>query len=383
LGRPATNAVITVTGSPLKLLVDGPTGSLTITNTSTDVLATNILANLAGPLANGGVTITASTCATLAPQASCTLTFSPGSTVINLTQFPIQGDNTNAVTATIGVSVKYAYFTNYRDGSITECTVNSNNGELTDCTPTGIPVGVPYGIAVFNGYSYTSNNNGYVDICTIDPSNGSLSACNRDDSYSGAGLSAIAINNGYAYIASVLSSTVTKCTIIPATGKFMNCAPTGSNFSNPEGGIAINNGYAYVTNGVNNTVTYCVVAPISGELTNCVPTGGNNFNYAAGIAILNGFAYVANYTTNTVSHCSINPNGALLNCVDSSSTFTHANGVGVSNGYIYIANFGDSTPPPIPSSVSKCTQDQVTGDLMGCISTGSNFNGPAGDIGFF
>ncbi len=98
-----TDATITVTGSPLTLTTNGPPGTLTINNTSLIVAATNITSNFTGTALDGNVTETDNTCANVAPQASCTLTYTPGNTVVAQTSFPIQGSNTNAVTAAIQV----------------------------------------------------------------------------------------------------------------------------------------------------------------------------------------------------------------------------------------------------------------------------------------
>jgi hypothetical protein len=96
-----TNATITVTASPLTLTTNGPAGTLTINNTSLIVAATNITSDFTGTALDGNVTETGNTCASVAPQSSCTLTYTPGNTVVAQTNFPIQGSNTNAATAAI------------------------------------------------------------------------------------------------------------------------------------------------------------------------------------------------------------------------------------------------------------------------------------------
>lgn len=102
-----TSATISVSGSPLAL--QGTTGTpvtgiLTITNQSHLLTATNISANITGALATGGVTENSSACASLAPQASCNLVFTPSSHAVSDTEVDIEGDNTSLTTATIGVN---------------------------------------------------------------------------------------------------------------------------------------------------------------------------------------------------------------------------------------------------------------------------------------
>ncbi|MCC5792641.1 MAG: IPT/TIG domain-containing protein [Legionellaceae bacterium] len=100
---PITDAVITVTGSPLTLTVNGQTGQLTINNTSTQLAATNIISNFTGTALDGNVTETGNTCANVPPGGSCTLTYTPGDTVVPQTNFTIQGTNTNELTAAIAI----------------------------------------------------------------------------------------------------------------------------------------------------------------------------------------------------------------------------------------------------------------------------------------
>jgi hypothetical protein len=101
---PTMNATIAVTGSPLTLTTNGSTSTLTITNTSLIVPAMNIMSSFTGTALDGNVTETGNTCANLLPQASCTLTYTPGSTVVAQTNFSIQGSNTNVATAAIMIA---------------------------------------------------------------------------------------------------------------------------------------------------------------------------------------------------------------------------------------------------------------------------------------
>lgn len=104
LTDPLTSAAITVTGSPLTLYGNGPAQSLTINNTSFALTATNVSSNFTGTALDGLVTQTASTCTSLPPGGSCILTFTPGPSNVAQTNFPIQGDNTNTLTAAITIT---------------------------------------------------------------------------------------------------------------------------------------------------------------------------------------------------------------------------------------------------------------------------------------
>ncbi len=98
-----TDAVITLTGSPLTLTVNGTTGQLMVNNTSTQVTATNITSNFTGTALNGNVTETGNTCASVPPNGSCTLSYTAGNMVVSETNFTIQGTNTTVLTAAIAI----------------------------------------------------------------------------------------------------------------------------------------------------------------------------------------------------------------------------------------------------------------------------------------
>lgn len=144
-----TDATITVAGSPLTLTTNGPIGTLTINNTSLIVAATNITSNFTSTALDGNVTETGNTCASVAPLGSCTLTYTPGSTVVSQTSFPIQGSNTNAVTAAIQI-----------DAGITLSVVSPFSGAAsggTGVTLTGVGLTGATGVT-FGGTPATSVN---------------------------------------------------------------------------------------------------------------------------------------------------------------------------------------------------------------------------------
>lgn len=144
-----TDATITVTASPLTLTTNDPAGTLTINNTSLIVAATNIRSDFTGTALEGNVSETGNTCASVAPQSSCTITYTTGSTVVPQTDFPIQGSNTNAVTAAIQI-----------DAGITIGTLSPSSGPAsggTGVTLTGSGFTGTTGVT-FGGTAATSVN---------------------------------------------------------------------------------------------------------------------------------------------------------------------------------------------------------------------------------
>lgn len=78
--------------------------SFTVTNTSTQLTARNIVANLVGTALDGRVTQDASGCKQVLPSQSCVLTFTSEGTDVTLTRFPIQGENTLPTGAAIAIA---------------------------------------------------------------------------------------------------------------------------------------------------------------------------------------------------------------------------------------------------------------------------------------
>jgi len=242
---PITDAMITVTGSPLTLTVNGPTGQLTINNTSTQVAATNITSNFTGTALDGNVTETGNTCANVAPGGSCTLTYTPGNTVVAQTNFTIQGTNTNTLTAAIAI----------QSGS-TLTAINPTSGTAsggTGFTLTGTGLTGATGVT-FDGVAATSvkvvnsttvtgvtpaHTAGVVDVVIDTPAGGATLA------------------NGYTYVATAVGQSSGGGTIACLNGGLNNliAATTDNSASIQWGGFgtAIGAGAQSDTNGAGNT----------------------------------------------------------------------------------------------------------------------------------
>lgn len=266
-----TDATITVTGSPLTLITDGSTGTLTINNTSLLVAATNITSNFTGTALDGNVIETGNTCANVAPQSSCTLTYTPGSTVVAQTDFTIQGSNTNALTAAIQI-----------DAASTISTISPSSGPaaggvgvtLTGSGFTGA-TGITFGgIAATSVYVVDSTTltavtpahaTGAVDVVVTTPN--------------GTGTK----TNGYTYLTTAVGQSAYGGTIACLNGGLNNliAATTDNNTAIQWGGNGVETFAISNTDGATNTAT----------IVNCLTTtagGGCPGNiavntYAAGI----------------------------------------------------------------------------------------------------
>lgn len=215
---PITDAVITVMGSPLTLTVNGPTGQLTINNTSTQVAATNITSNFTGTALDGNVTETGNTCANVPPSGSCTLTYTPGNTVVPQTDFTIQGSNTNVLNAAIAI----------QSGS-TLTTINPTSGTASGGT----------------GFTLTGTGLTGATAVTFD------------------GVSATSVNV-------VNSTTVTGVTPAHVAGVVDVVIDT------PAGGATLANGYTYVATAVGQAAFGGRIACLNGGLNNLIAATANN-----------------------------------------------------------------------------------------------------------
>lgn len=213
-----TDATITVTGSPLTLTTNGPTGTLTINNTSLTVVATNITSNFTGTALDGNVTETGNTCANVAPQSSCTLTYTPGSTVVTQTSFPIQGSNTNAVTAAIQI-----------DPGITISAVNPSSGPAS------------------GGTGVTLTGSGFTGATSL--------------TFGGTPATSLNVVN---------STTVTAVTPAHATGAVDVVITT------PSGSWTKTNGFTYLTTAVGQSAYGGKIACLNGGLNNLIAATADN-----------------------------------------------------------------------------------------------------------
>ena len=249
-----TSATITVTGSPLTLTTNGPTGTLTINNTSLIVAATNITSDFTGTALDGNVTQTGNTCAgSVAPQTSCTLTYTPGSTVVSQRDFTIQGSNTNAVTAAIQI-----------DAGITLSSVSPSPGPASGgagVTLTGIGLTGATGVT-FGGTAATSVhvvNSTMVTAVTPAHASGAVDVVITTPSGSATDTS------GYTYLATAVGQSAYGGTIACLNSGNNLIAATADNSTGIKwGGFNTATGATSTTDGAANTVTIVATVGLNG-----------------------------------------------------------------------------------------------------------------------
>ena len=237
-------ATLSVDGSPLTLTANGPTGNLIVTNTSATT-ALDIASDFTGTALDGNVVETGNTCNNVAPAASCTLTFTPGGTLVAATNFSVQGSNTVELTPSIAIQ-----------SGTTLTAVNPNSGSAaggTGITLTG--TGFTGATAVtFDGIPATSVNvvnsttvtavtpahaAGVVDVVIDTPAGGAT------------------LLNSYTYLATAVGQSSGGGTIACLNGGFNNLiAASADNSAGIEwGGLgtAVGAGAQSNTDGASNT----------------------------------------------------------------------------------------------------------------------------------
>jgi len=140
-------ARITVTPTEMNLVATGASQQFTVTNQSPTATANNIQLHLERTALAGNVTQT-STCDTVGPGASCTITVTPDSAAISSTTVPIRGTNTNPIPVDIAVQSSGTVEIAVTDGSPLILQTGGPSGSLTirnvgNATATNIQATLP------------------------------------------------------------------------------------------------------------------------------------------------------------------------------------------------------------------------------------------------
>jgi DNA-binding beta-propeller fold protein YncE len=75
----------------------------------------------------------------------------------------------------IAISGGYAYVANSAPGTVSTCSINTNNGTLSGCTTSTVGSG-PMGIALHGSRAYVSTRNGSIFVCDVSGT-GALTNC--------------------------------------------------------------------------------------------------------------------------------------------------------------------------------------------------------------
>jgi hypothetical protein len=326
---PITVATLSVAGSPLHLILTEGNGTLTVTNTSLVLTALNIASNFAGTALQGNVTETGNTCQAVVPGASCTLTFTPGNTVVAQTNFPIAGTNTTTLTAAIVITGPLPTITGlspnsgntlgntpvtitgtHLTGTTTVTFGGSAASNVTVVNDTTVTLNTPPNIAgsvnvvLTTNFGSVTDPNSYTYISSptlnsVFPTTGATSG-GTGVTLSGTNLSGVtSVTFGGVAATSVNgvnSTTVTAVTPAGAAGAVDVILTTAT------GSSTLTAGYTYVTTFVGQSTSGGVVACLGGGTQNLIAaTADNSAGIVWGPAGLVGASSTTDGATNTAT----------------------------------------------------------------------------------
>ncbi|MDP3705052.1 MAG: hypothetical protein Q8R24_03980 [Legionellaceae bacterium] len=167
----------------------------------------------------------------------------------------------------------FAYIGNkpYKEtkSSVSKCTVNANDGSLTNCALTGSQFDTPISIAFYKNFAYIANagEQKIITRCSIS-SSGDLTNCNVIKDAQITQPRSIAINGSNAYIADAEQNAIFLCALSKQDGSLKNCKSTGDGFVYPNA-IRIYHGRLYVVNYQDDSLSTCQIQDQDGSLNNC------------------------------------------------------------------------------------------------------------------
>ncbi len=372
-------AEISVAGSPLILNTGGAPGTLTVKNHSTTVTATNVQA-LLSPQVAASVTQNATDCATLAPEDTCSLVFTPTTSMLDPTHVTIIGNDSSQTSTVIAVNASTQARIDMTAGSPLTLKADGNTTGTMTITNLSSSITAHNVTANFTGTNLAGNVTATTcssiapgNSCTITFTPGTTPVVSTSFSIYGSNTSALtgqlAISSYAAYLTNTSSDSVTRCNISLADGVLSGCSTVLSSINSNPAGIAFNSAgtYAYIPIASPAAVVACAVDGRSGALSSCATTTliSGSSTSANGIVYNSqlGIIYLT-LSTDSVYQCSLNANGSIASCSDSGATnLSSPQGIAINPAgtIAYIANLNDST-------VTQCHVSLSTGNLSECVT---------------
>lgn len=357
--------------------------SMIIQNNSTTETALNIVPDLSASTLEGFLEVISNTCASVQKGATCTITFQAASTSTQVTgTFPISGDNTNQVTATLTINpVPFAYITDLTADAVSHCSINTD-GSLTACANDVVASGTdPEGISLSSKNTlayYTDKLANKIFKCDVTPNTGGLTDC-IDSGATGA--TALEGNTQGIVLNAVLTnvlyvpghpSTLSTCPL-NADGTIGTCTdatPTYGSGTNVSYllGVALNPTAtkAYLVNGQTPVAVYvCDVDTETGALSYpCTDTLAANLpSTIAGIVIsADGLkAYISG--NQAITTCDVSGN-SLNACIQSQTYSVLGTGINIALNTAETLAYVTTDV----NSVASCTIDSSTRLITSCSS---------------
>lgn len=275
-----------------------------------------------------------------------------------------------------------AYVTNYNNGTVSLCSVDSTTGMLSNnCTIAASGFSTPRRIVLNSAgtlaYVVNEGTNSGISLCQVNPTTKLLTSCAQTATFTNATDIAFNPSGTRAYVTDVTSGTISLCDVNASTGALLGCSSiltvnviTGI-VLNPAGTIAYySQGFGY------DKISYSTVDPSTGSLGfSQLGVIVNGTPEAVTLNPKGTYAYISNNTNGTISVCSVNAtSGALSGCTDTSNLFSGRGGVvfNATGTRAYVPNFNTNF-------VYQCNVNSSTGLLSDCVNSGgATFSQPSG-----
>ena len=252
---------------------------------------------------------------------------------VQVTQTPQTGSLDATVTAYGGASspTLFAYFASGAGNNVSSCLINDARTAVnaTTCAAASTTISAPVAVALANGYAYVASSaGGVVEACTV--SNGTFVGCSSTTvaAAAGATLSALTLDPSGTnlYATDAANSNVVRCAVSGTA--LTSCAVALSSGTLPAlaapSAIAVSADKAYITStAVTNGLIICQASVnVAGSLTACgrynsssiaTPTGLNYFTYSGG-GTTNHHLWIVNSAVNSFVNCDLDASSTLFNC---------------------------------------------------------------------
>ena len=351
---------LTISPSNLTLTANGLPGSIVVTNHQLEQAASNVTADFTGTALEGNVTQNATDCVSLDPGKSCTLTFTPTSQAVSLSNFPIQGTNTRPVGASMSVTSSLT-----ADIAITATSTSTSSSLLILQASSGTGT-----FTVQNNSTTTIATNITADLSGIPSVTVDARSCTSVAPgatctltfTAGAGADAIASTpvpvlgsntsqvNGTIAVNGTVSLTVTSGSPLALQMNGNSGTMTVKNNSTTTTANDVTANFTNTALSGNVTASTCSSIAPSGTCSMTFSPGGtavvqptdfsisasnvSSTGTATGAISIGSFAYLTETGVNTVTLCRLNVDGTLGFCEDSGATgvpFSNSQGVAINH----------------------------------------------------
>ena len=300
-------------------------------------------------------------------------------------------------------------------GSVLRCDLDAASGNLSNCADSGAGTTLsgPISLALTDKYAYilnfpvggdplTNPNVETITQCSLDSATGALSNCVNSGANETAFIFDFAINGNFGYTLKRFGNQIMQCGLDATTGALSNCGEiAGITGLHEPLNMAFKDSRVYIANAdlSASSVSVCSVASDTGVISDCKDANASPYNFnptttddngntvpkgvgPTGIAIKGSTAYIVSSDNKNVIRCEIGTDGTFTSCADNALTGVTALSpyrIGIYGNNAYITNASSTAAD---NNVYKCS---ISSDntLGACAAAGvTNITSELDDIKF-